>query len=420
MGSGFNNTLNMSSLSNKILSDPINKWVFSNAGTEVYLVGGFLRDSLLSSGSSDLDYVVRVNPEKVARKVLKKFKGTFINLNRNSTFRIVLKNKQFIDFTSLETSIEENLAKRDFTVNAMAWSPEKGLIDPLGGLKDLRNNVIRAVRSANFKDDPLRVLRAYRHAVQLGFTINKQTRSDLTAYANRISETASERITDELYKILNHHNADIYLKECFEDMVLDKVLILNKDRLRENLKMLSKYRLLIKKISGNIESDYKLRKFQNFLNTEISQGLTRVGLIRLSLLLLDSFNTKKTKKNLRFSYSIKKAVKCIHTGFRLSKERVTNLKLYEIFTAASDYSLETAHIISLKNPRNYKKILKSAEDYLTLHKKSLLSGDEIKKILHVQQGVFIGKIKSDLQQNRFLKKIKTKAEARAWILSNFI
>ena len=409
----------MTSLSNKILSDPVNRWVFSRAGTEVYLVGGFLRDILLSRNSGDLDYVVRGKPGELGRKLSKKFKGTFINLNKYSTTRVVLKDGKSIDFTSLESSIQNDLEKRDFAINAMAWSPDKKLIDPYGGLNDLRNKVIKVVRTANLGADPLRILRAYRHAVQLGFTIHKETRRALSIYADRIAEVASERITYELCKILNHHKADNNLLKCFDDKVLEKILLMKKDRLRKNLSLLRRYRLFIEKNRESVESNYELGKFNKFLNKEVSQGLTSAGLIRLSILLIDSTNDIRKARHMRFSININKAVRSIHAAVRQSEERITENKLYEIFRTAGEYPLEAAHVISTIKSRNYIRIIKSAEDYINISKKKLLSGDDIKSLLHVRQGVMIGDIKTDLHKNRFLKKVSTKAEARDWLLSNF-
>jgi tRNA nucleotidyltransferase/poly(A) polymerase len=409
----------MTTLSNKILSDPVNRWIFSRAGTEIYLVGGFLRDILLSRTSGDLDYVVRDKPGELGRMLSKKFKGTFINLNKNSTIRVVLKDGKSIDFTSLESSINNDLEKRDFTINAMAWSKDEKLIDPCGGLNDLRNKAIKVVRTANLGADPLRILRAYRHAVQLGFTIHKETRRALSLYADRITEVASERITYELFKILNHKNADIYLKKCFDDNVLDKILLMKKDKLRKNLSLLRRYRLLIKKIRESMESKYESGKFNKFLNKDVSQGLSSAGLIRLSILLIDSTNDIRKARHVRFSTNINKAVRSIHAALRLSGERITENKLYEIFRTAGEYPLQTAYIISTIKTRNYIRIIESAEDYINISKKKLLSGDDIKSLLHVRQGVMIGDIKTDLHKSRFLKKVSTKAEARDWVLSNF-
>lgn len=409
----------MTNLSNKILSDPVNRWVFLRAGTEVYLVGGFLRDILLSRDSGDLDYVVRGKPGELGRMLSKKFKGTVINLNKNSTIRVVLKDGKSIDFASLESSINNDLEKRDFTINAMAWSPDKKLIDPCGGLNDLRNKVIKVVRTANLGADPLRILRAYRHAVQLGFTIHKETRRALSFYADRITEAASERITYELFKILNHKKADIYLKKCFDDKVLEKLLWMKNDRLRENLSLLRRYRLFIEKNRESLKSKYELRKFNAFLGKEVSQGLTSAGLIRLSILLIHSTHGIRKATHLRCSFIINKAVRSVHKAIRQSEGRLTDEKLYEILRISGEYPLEAAHVISTIRIRSYIRIIKSAEDYINISKKKLLSGDDIKSLLHMRQGVIIGDIKSDLHKSRFLKKVSTKAEARKWVLSNF-
>jgi tRNA nucleotidyltransferase (CCA-adding enzyme) len=411
--------MSMSSISAKILSDPVNRWVFSSAGVELYLVGGFLRDILLSRRTEDADYVVRGDPEVVARRTSRKFSGTLISLGRNQTFRIVLKNKRSVDFSRLDTPISENLQKRDFTINAMAWGPSDDIIDPHGGLHDLKKKVIRVVRPENLREDPLRILRAYRHALQLGFRIQDKTRKGLRRYADHLSEVAPERITEELCKILNHMHADSLLSNCHEDKILSIILSITDDRLKENLKLLRKYRLVTGKIRNEMKRGSRMKKWDHFLDEEISQGLTRAGLVRLSILLRNVGYGRGREKSLRFSSIISGAVRSIHSGLSYAEGALTEKKLYEIFRSSGRYHIETAHILSAARSTSYGKILKSAEEYQKINSKSLLTGEDIKELLNLNQGVLIGKIQSDLQEKRFLKKVKTKADARAWIISNY-
>lgn len=401
----------MDSLSRRILSDPINKWVFSNTKKEVYLVGGYVRDLLMRHVSKDKDFVIEKDFEGTARRAAKKFKGTFIILKKNQTCRVALKNGEFIDFTPLQCPIEENLAQRDFTINAMAWSPERGIIDPFGGMDSLGKKVIKVVLPSNLADDPLRVLRAYRIASEKGFIIERDTIKYLRQYADGLSEVASERITEELFKILNHKYADKQLKDAYGNMVLEKIIITDRRKLRENLKLMTKYRIFIYKIDK--KSIYRL------LKEKVGQGLIRDGLIKLAILLIEEESEESRFKSLSPSKAIKKGITDIQKALKLSRGRITDKKLYEIFKAADEYVLEIALLLSVFKKSGGSRFLKRADDFIRIRKNILFSGNDIQTMLKVSQCVIIGKILDLFQGQRFLKRLKTKAEARRWIISNF-
>ncbi|MBI5675000.1 MAG: CCA tRNA nucleotidyltransferase [Nitrospirae bacterium] len=401
----------MDSLSRRILSDPINKWVFSNTKKKVYLVGGYLRDLLLRHTSKDKDFVIEKDFEGTARRAAKRFKGTFIILKKNQTCRIALKNGEFIDFTPLQCPIEENLTQRDFTINAMAWSPERGIIDPFGGRESLKNKIIKAILPSNLADDPLRILRAYRIASEKGFIIEKDTTKYLRQYADGLSKVASERITEELFRILNHKYADKQLKDAYDNIVLEKIIITDRRRLRENLKLMTKYRIFINKIDK--------KSIHRLLKEKVGQGLTRDGLIKLAILITEEESEESTFKSISPSRAIKKGVTDIHKALKLLRDRSTDKRLYKVFKAANQNVIETALLLSVIKMSGSSRFLKRADDFIRISKNILLSGNEIQAILKASQGVIIGKILDLLQEQRFLKRLKTKAEARRWIISNF-
>jgi len=391
-----------------ILSDPVNRWILSKVRGEVFLVGGYVRDLLRGEVSKDKDFVLKGDVKKFASEVAKKFNGTFVTLKEGIAYRVALKNKEFIDFAYLRESIEEDLKQRDFTIDAIAWSPKTGIIDPSGGSKDLKNRLIRVVIPTNLAEDPLRVLRAYRLAAQLGFTIEEATRRHLRDYAEGLLSVAAERITEELFKILNTSNARISLQSCYKDRVLEKIVRLRPGRLRENLKLFVKF-----------ESLYQRSKKKWDLDAEISQGLTRAGLIRLALLLMHGEHIIHKDRPLKLSRAIKKALRGTHNGYRMIKWKVTDGKLFKIFRTVNNNVLETAIVLSIMKEKNKKRILKGAERFINTKEKMLLTGDEIQRILKIAPGVLVGKILSALQEKQFHGVLKTKAEAKAWLLSNF-
>lgn len=405
-------------ISKTIPSDPINKWVFFNAKTEVFLVGGYVRDLLRGQISKDKDFVLSATGgavKKLANGTAKKFNGTFIALKPPQTYRVVLKkNKEVLDFSSLKVSINNDLKERDFTINAIAWSPETGIIDPFGGRKDLNNHIIKAVRVKNLTDDPLRVIRAYRIAAELGFKIEAHTRKYLKRYSKGFAKVAPERITEELFKILSNENAVGHLNECHKDKILEKILIprgvKNTNSLSKNIKLLRNFDSL--KINSSLEG----QRITAHLKEEISQGLNRLGLIRLALLLRDG---SISCTRLRVSNNINKAVRDIHNGYKEAVKKISHKELYKIFNAAGNRVFEMTIILSFTKGKNIKGLFKKADEFLKIKNKILLNGNDIQKILNIKPGTKIGEILSFLKDQQLKGLVKTKVEAKKWLLLNY-
>lgn len=190
--------------------------VLHEAGYEAYIVGGCVRDGLLGRVPGDWDITTSATPQEV--KAL--FKRTIDTGIQHGTVTVMMGREGFEvttyrtdgvysdarhpDSVSFTTSLEEDLKRRDFTVNAMAYAPKEGIIDPFGGLDDLAARTIRAVGDPmeRFDEDALRILRAVRFSAQLDFAIEPATRAAITAFAPRLHLISKERIHDELCKLL--------------------------------------------------------------------------------------------------------------------------------------------------------------------------------------------------------------------------
>jgi tRNA nucleotidyltransferase/poly(A) polymerase len=413
-------------ISKKILSDPINRWVFKSAqklNTEAFLVGGYVRDLLRGVKSKDKDFVLENNVKDIAIETAKKFNGTFIVLKPQKTFRIVLKNKEIIDFSLFEHSIKDDLKRRDFTVNAIAWSPVTGIIDPFKGRYDLKKHIVKGIRIRNFIDDPLRIIRAYRIASELGFKIENHTRKYLKRYSRGLAKVASERITEEIFKLLSNERAIGYLNECYKDMILNKIFFPQGkkiDSLSKNIKLLNRFDSFLKTQLGKINERKKISKpacpVGRFLKEEISQGLKRLGLIRLALLTKD-ISISHTR--LRVSKTINKAVKDIHNAMEISTGKIPDRELYKIFNASGERVYEMIFLYPFIKRKNIKDILRRVNEYTRIKNTILLNGNDIQRILKIKPGIKVGKILRALHEQQFKGLIKTKAEAESWLLSNF-
>ncbi len=185
-------------------------------GYEAYAVGGCVRDSLLGRTPGDWDITTSADPYET--KAL--FPRTIDTGIRHGTVTVMC-GKQGFEVTtyridgeyedgrhpkqvSFTKSLKEDLARRDFTINAMAYNEEDGLIDRFGGADDLRQRVIRCVGDpgSRFDEDALRILRAFRFAAQLNFTIEEKTYAAAKEKAVHLSRISAERIQTELNKLL--------------------------------------------------------------------------------------------------------------------------------------------------------------------------------------------------------------------------
>ncbi|MBS1990755.1 MAG: HDIG domain-containing protein [Cyanobacteria bacterium SZAS LIN-3] len=182
---------------------------------QLYLVGGFVRDCLRQGdGPSpvetvrDLDFAVLGMPAmQFGQLVAEQFKGHYVPLDEiNDVSRVVIDNGPTLDFAGCQGgSLAADIQRRDFTVNAMALDPDRPdeLIDPTGGLADLRAGIIRAVSPQVLTEDPLRLLRAYRFACLLGFVIEPATLEHIRANIQLLPTVARERINYELFTLLD-------------------------------------------------------------------------------------------------------------------------------------------------------------------------------------------------------------------------
>lgn len=190
-----------------------------------YMVGGAVRDALLGRQRDylDLDFIIPEKAVKVARKIASHYKAGFVLLDpQRQIARVVFPNAT-ADFAQQEgDSLETDLRRRDFTMNAIAYHPHTNqLIDPLQGYTDLKQSLIRMISPTNLQDDPLRLLRAYRQAAQLGFTIELKTRSVIKEIAPLLAKIAAERVRVELGYLLNSPSGIPWLTAAWEDGLIN-------------------------------------------------------------------------------------------------------------------------------------------------------------------------------------------------------
>lgn len=206
-------------------------------GYEAFAVGGCVRDSILGKLPQDWDITTSAKPHEVKRI----FRRTIDTGIEHGTVTVMLGKEGFEVTTyrvdgeyednrhpkqvSFTANLTEDLARRDFTINAMAYNPDCGLVDVFGGLEDLRRKVIRCVGTAaeRFDEDALRILRAIRFSAQLGFDIEKNTREAMTKKARHLQNISAERIQAEIVKLLISEHPE-KLHEAYELGITEVIL----------------------------------------------------------------------------------------------------------------------------------------------------------------------------------------------------
>ena len=213
-------------------------------GVRAFVIGGFVRDFFLQRPCNDIDVVVEGSGIELAEAVARKL-HTKVNVFKNFGTAMLRAGDIELEFVGArresyransrkpiveDGTLEEDQERRDFTINAMAFSLQKNdygsLVDPFGGIRDLNAGLIRTPLDPDttYSDDPLRMLRAIRFATQLGFTIVPESMDSIRRNKERLSILSSERIADELMKIMKSANPSRGIQLLDECDLLQSVL----------------------------------------------------------------------------------------------------------------------------------------------------------------------------------------------------
>lgn len=207
------------------------------AGFEAYAVGGCVRDSLLDREPNDWDITTNAKPQQIKGIFHRTIDtgiehGTVSVLIHGETYEITTyridgeyedsRHPKQVEFT---TKLVEDLKRRDFTINAMAYNDKTGVVDEFGGMEDLQNGIIRCVGNPRerFDEDALRIMRAVRFAAQLGYDIEENTKEAIAEFAVRLRNISAERINVELTKLLVSSNPG-YIRIAIETGIMDVIM----------------------------------------------------------------------------------------------------------------------------------------------------------------------------------------------------
>lgn len=329
---------------------------------EAFMVGGCIRDFLLSKEPKDYDIATSALPniteslfEKTIPTGIKH--GTITVLLDKEPFEVTTyriegeyKDNRRPDEISFVTNIKDDLSRRDFTINAFAYNSKEGLKDYFNGLEDLQNKIIRTVGDSNkrFNEDALRMMRAIRFASQLDFDIEKSTLDGIKKNKNLLKNISSERIRDELCKLLlsdNPRKGLNLLKDCgVLDVIIPELtsLIGFNHKTKDYNEDLFDHTL---SVVENTPNDLILRLSALFhdigkpkVNDNISEDITRKILTRLH------FDNKTIKS---VCILIKEYMNVLGNSTDIDIKRFINRTSKENIYSLLEF--QKAHVLSLKN-----------------------------------------------------------------------
>lgn len=444
--------------------------VIKNSRHRVFLVGGAIRNYYLKTpGTTDFDFAVDGDAIALARQIARRIKGAFVLLDEShGSARIVKKQGDMIwifDLTDWRgKTIARDLSLRDFTINTFAvelTNPSAKILSAKGAEEDLKKKKIRMVSTAVFKDDPLRLLRAFSLHAALGFQIEKQTLAQIKKDAHLIGKVASERIREEIFKVLSSPRAFETL--CDMDQIGLLPQVMPQITVMYGIKQGGYHHLDVWKHSllvvANIEkmsAEFPDEKIKQYLQAPIGGAHSRLSLLKMAGLLHDIGKPETRKKEgKRMTFHGHE-----HTGERITRQVARQLKL----SAKERYFLEDAvrmhlrpgYLSNFKRPsekaifrylRDAKQeavslaILALADQAATLGvlttqakhkhhakichmlieryfekaeekpKARLLTGHDLIKVLKLKPSVLFGKILAQVEEAAALGKITTRKEA---------
>ncbi len=397
-------------------------------GVKAYVVGGCLRDLLLGRKGNDVDIALAGAWRELPSMFAERSGGTFFWLDEERGHsRVVIRNAAqhaTVDFAPLRgESIAEDLALRDFTINALAvpLTEEDRLIDPFGGLEDIRQKLIRTSAPTAFRDDPLRLVRAFRFATVLGFRIEEATLSLVPGHAPLLSQIAGERIRDEFFQILQAPDAAGSMRKMAETGLLPRILPHRAGE--ETFAAVAQVEKLCEApetLTGEHRCDHLVARLQE----EMQSGITVSVLLKLAAFLFPSgISHHEAGKRLKLGNAAQKLLGAYcrigSPALRGRRHELSPGAMYRFFNGHEPAGIELPLLgLALRlTAKNESREL--TEYYLTTYlprtRELILSGDDIMALLGIPQGQLVGKAVSLLREAQATGLVQTHDEAAAYL-----
>ena len=380
------------------------------------LVGGAVRDALLGRRSEylDLDFVLPVDAVETARKLANHYKAGFVLLDAGRQIARVVFKQATVDLAKQEgDSLESDLHRRDFTINAIAYNPHTGeLIDPLQGIADIQTRTIRMVKAANLKDDPLRLLRGYRQAAQLNFAIEPETQAVMRRIAGLLGEIAAERVQVELGYLLKSAQGTPWLTAAWKDNLLQTWFPDATDQGLAQVAAIDQAAIVLEKtwqtlgvelatlISGKSASLFSLAKLASLLPSVPTAAEERLQSLKYSRAEIRVAVTTLKHLPRLLSYS--------SSGMSIREQYFLFQDVGSIFPALAVTSVAAGMPVDALTPLINRYL---NPDDRVAHPKALITGNDLMRSLNLPAGQQIGKLLGEIQLAQAEGKISTPEEA---------
>jgi tRNA nucleotidyltransferase (CCA-adding enzyme) len=374
------------------------------------LVGGALRDALLNRKREylDLDFVVPDRAIAIAKQIAKDYRAGFVVLDREREIARVVFPNGTVDIAQQEgDSIDKDLGRRDFTINAIAYDLEtEELIDRFGGLQDLENKLLRMISQANLEDDPLRLLRGYRQAAQLDFAIEATTRSTIRSIASSIERVAAERVNTELGYLLVSKSGSKWIEAAWQDGLLQPWL---KKVSQEKIQQLAKI-------------DRSIQTLQHKKAGLILDFCWCLSIAKL-VCLVSGIPTEAEAELLKLKYS-RAEIRAVTTAVKQLLQfqqlpTLMSLREQYFFFLDVDGVFPILAILAVAKGVDWQIIEPLCDRYinpqdLVAHPQPLVTGNDLMQALNLKPSPKIGELLTKIQIARIEEKISNADEAIAW------
>jgi tRNA nucleotidyltransferase (CCA-adding enzyme) len=381
----------------------------------VYVVGGAVRDRLLGRvrAELDLDLAISTGAVDVARRLAREYQAGFVLLDAERQIARVVFPGMTVDIAQLDgADILQDLARRDYTLNAIAYDLHAGvIIDPLNGTQDILQRTIRMVSRENLVDDPLRLLRAYRQGAQLNFTIESATRRAIQELVPLLTNVAAERVLAELRYLCQTPQSSQWLAMLVADNLLAGWLeIPVREDFGERLTQIDRAIDLIKQYYPVLD-----RELQQPLRDTIS--ISRGAMSKLTVLLSPELPLA-TAQMLRLTFStieiqvVKIAITYLPQLLR--GEMSLSEQYFWFKSVGSNFPLLI--ILAIASGVEIGNLKSLIDRYLdpndqVAHPTPLVSGHDLIQALQISPSPTIGKLLTEIQLARIMGEIATPADA---------
>ena len=382
------------------------------------LVGGAVRDAVLDRRRDyiDWDFVVPTQAIKTAKQIASHYHAGFVVLDPVRQIARVVFDYGTVDFAQQEgDSLEQDLARRDFTVNAIAYSfHHEQLIDPLRGLADLKLGCLKMVAASNLADDPLRLLRAYRQAAQLQFDLDPATRDSLQTLAPLIGSVAAERVQAEFNYLLGSPRGSRWLLAAWQDGLM-------KDWFpHADLNALNAI-TCIDLATSALKQRLPLTQRKVYFSALGKKGIATA---KLACLLASHPDTAEQElQRLKYSRHELRSIHAILLAFPqlvALAETPSVRQLYAFFSELGKYFPQFVLYALAHSPHEHQPLIFSLldrfldkQDRLT-HPQALISGKDLIQQLHLSPSPLIGQLLNEIQIAHIEGKVSTPEEAIAY------